>query len=79
MPLSLVLPECNVITFVLVLSEVGNMDDHDEAATKSVTTRLPVDLHHEVERAARAELLTNASWVRRAILAAVREKGVTRG
>ena len=57
------------------------MDDHsDEAATKLVSTRLPTDLHHEVELAARAELLTNASWIRRAILAAVREtKGAQRG
>ena len=50
------------------------MDDHsDEAASKLVSTRLPADLHHLVEEAARAELLTNASWIRRAILAAVRE------
>ena len=45
------------------------MDDHsDEAASKLVSTRLPADLHHLVEEAARAELLTNASWIRRAIL-----------
>jgi hypothetical protein len=60
------------------------MDDHfDEAATKLVSTRLPADLHQLVEEAARAELLTktNASWIRRAILTAVREtaKGVHRG
>ena len=48
------------------------MDDHfDEAATKLVSTRLPADLHQLVEEAARAELLTNASWIRRAILQAV--------
>jgi hypothetical protein len=51
------------------------MGDHsDEAASKLVSTRLPTDLHHEVELAARAELLTNASWIRRAILTAVREQ-----
>jgi hypothetical protein len=63
------------------LFEEENMDDHsDEAASKLVSTRLPADLHHLVEEAARAELLTNASWIRRAILAAVREsKGVHRG
>ena len=55
------------------------MDHPDEAASKLVSTRLPADLHHLVEEAARAELLTNASWIRRAILAAVREKGVHRG
>jgi hypothetical protein len=58
------------------------MDDHsDEVASKLVSARLPADLHHEVELAARAELLTNASWIRRAILTAVREatKGVHRG
>ena len=69
--------------FVFVLFEEENMDDHsdDEAASKLVSTRLPADLHHLVEEAARAELLTNASWIRRAILAAVREsaKGVHRG
>jgi hypothetical protein len=58
--------------------------DHpeDEGGSKRlVSTRLPTDLHHLVEEAARAELLTNASWIRRAILAAVREsaKGVHRG
>jgi hypothetical protein len=65
------------------LFEEENMDDHsDEAASKLVSTRLPADLHHLVEEAARAELLlTNASRIRRAILAAVREsaKGVHRG
>jgi hypothetical protein len=58
------------------------MDDHsDEVLTKLVSTRLPTDLHQLVEEAARAELLTNASWIRRAILTAVREaaKGVNRG
>jgi tartrate dehydratase alpha subunit/fumarate hydratase class I-like protein len=57
------------------------MDDHDEVASKLVSTRLPADLHQLVEEAARAELLTNASWIRRAILTAVREatKGVHRG
>jgi hypothetical protein len=50
------------------------MDDHsDEAASKLVSTRLPADLHQLVEEAARAELLTNASWIRRAIQTAVRE------
>ena len=50
------------------------MDDHsDETASKLVSTRLPADLHQLVEEAARAELLTNASWIRRAILTAVRE------
>ena len=51
------------------------MDDHSDEAgsSKSVTTRLPAHLHQLVEEAARAELLTNASWVRRAILTAVRE------
>ena len=50
------------------------MDDHsDEAASKLVSTRLPADLHHELELAARAELLTNASWIRRAIAQAVRQ------
>jgi hypothetical protein len=61
------------------LFEEENMDHPDEAASKLVSTRLPADLHHLVEEAARAELLTNASWIRRAILAAVREKGVHRG
>jgi hypothetical protein len=63
------------------LFEDENMDDHsDEAATKLVSTRLPAELHHLLEKAARAELLTNASWIRRAILAAVREtKGAPNG
>jgi hypothetical protein len=57
----------------------ANMDDHDHSDSKLVSTRLPADLHQLVEEAARAELLTNASWIRRAILAAVREsKGVHR-
>jgi hypothetical protein len=48
------------------------MDDHsDEGTSKLVSTRLPAELHHLVEEAARAELLTNASWIRRAILQAV--------
>ena len=69
------------ICSIYVLFEEENMDDHsDEAASKLVSTRLPADLHHLVEEAARAELLTNASWIRRAILTAVREsKGVHRG
>jgi hypothetical protein len=59
------------------------MDDHsDEAASKSVsvTTRLPAALHHELEVAARAELLTNASWMRRAswrLCAKPRRRAVT--
>ena len=49
------------------------MDDHDETASRLVSTRLPADLHHELELVARAELLTNASWIRRAIAQAVRQ------
>jgi hypothetical protein len=66
--------------FVFVLFEEENMDDQRRSG-QLVSTRLPADLHHLVEEAARAELLTNASWIRRAILAAVREsaKGVHRG
>ena len=45
----------------------------DEAASKLVSTRLPADLHHDLELVARAELLTNASWIRRAIAQAVRQ------
>jgi hypothetical protein len=55
------------------------MDDHDETASKLVSTRLPAELHQLVEEAARAELLTNASWIRRAILQAVSTRERARG
>jgi hypothetical protein len=62
------------------------MDDHSDEdslrrASRLMSTWVPADLHAAVEEAARAELLTNASWIRRAILTAVREsaKGVHRG
>ena len=51
------------------------MDDHsDEVASKLVSTRLPSDLHHEVELAAAQELISIAAFARRALAQAVRKE-----
>ena len=43
-----------------------------------MSTRLPADLHAAVQQAADEELISSASWIRRAIAQAVRQaKGVT--
>jgi citrate lyase beta subunit len=46
---------------------------------KQVWTWLPSDLAREVEAAADRELISVAAFTRRAILAAVREKGAANG
>ena len=54
----------------------------DEAplnATRLVSTRLPNDLHRAVELAAARELISVASFARRALLQAVRAKVVNHG
>jgi hypothetical protein len=48
-------------------------------ATRLVSTRLPNDLHRAVELAAAQELISVASFARRALLQAVRAKVVDHG
>jgi predicted HicB family RNase H-like nuclease len=48
-------------------------------ATRLVSTRLPNDLHRAVELAAARELISVASFARRALLQAVRAKVVNHG
>jgi hypothetical protein len=62
--------------FVSVLFEEENMDDHrsDEAGSKRlIATRVPAHLYAAVQQAADEELISSASWVRRAIAQAVRQ------
>ena len=50
------------------------MDQSDEGGSKRlVSTRLPADLHAAVQQAADQELISSASWIRRAIAQAVRQ------
>jgi predicted HicB family RNase H-like nuclease len=51
----------------------------DEAATRLVSTRVPTDLARAVELAAARELISVASYARRALLQAVRAKVVDHG
>jgi predicted HicB family RNase H-like nuclease len=50
------------------------MDQSDEGGSKRlVSTRLPAALHAAVQQAADEELISSASWIRRAIAQAVRQ------
>ena len=49
------------------------MDDEDERTTRLLQARVPAALHAAVQRAADEELISSASWIRRAIAQAVRQ------
>lgn len=50
------------------------MDRLNEAAPRLISTKVPGDLARAVELAAREELITLASFTRRALLEAVRRR-----